>query len=323
MKRVLEFFGDRTFTDYVGDVPADVRALFRCTVTRASGDIDEQSAGFSLGIFHSVWDRKHGLGRNIFGGSGTVVERVHGELSDQTVTQARVTEISPTPSGVRVAYDHPANGPQQVDARYAIVATQAPVARQVIRELPANVDRALSAIRYGKTIIVSFLTNETGPQWWDDVYAIATPERSTSMVFNMANVRRGAELKREPGGSLMAYSMAGLADPMLALSDDEVVETYVRELDESFPGFAKIIDEAKVQRWPSALPYPFPGRAELQADLLTPLGRIFLAGDYLGVPTTDTAVETGRLAAQEILSSLTGPQETPTPPVAVSGSRQA
>lgn len=36
-----------------------------------------------------------------------------------------------------------------------------------------------------------------------------------------------------------------------------------------------------------------------------PLGWPERAGDYLGLPTTDTAVETGRRAAQEILSAMT------------------
>jgi oxygen-dependent protoporphyrinogen oxidase len=304
-RRIFDFIGDRTFSDYIGAVPDDVEALFRCTVTRGSGDLDEQAAGYSIGIFRHVWDRSQGQTRHVLGGSGAVIERLRGELGSKIATGTCVTEVDQAPAGVRIVCRHADAGSQVIQARYCIVATPAPITRQVITGLPSPVARALERIRYGKTVVVSFLTNEPGPAWWDDVYAIATPGQPTSMVFNIANLRRGAELRREPGGSLMAYAMAGLAEPMLALSDREVVKMYTNVLEELLPGFSRCVAEARVQRWPRAVPYGFPGRGSLQADLLRPLGRVFLAGDYLGLPTTDTAVETGRRAAQEILSAMT------------------
>jgi len=52
-----------------------------------------------------------------------------------------------------------------------------------------------------------------------------------------------------------------------------------------------------IVRWPQGLPHPRPGRAVLQDALTRPLGRIFLAGDYLGTSYVDTAVRTGGEAA--------------------------
>ncbi len=59
-----------------------------------------------------------------------------------------------------------------------------------------------------------------------------------------------------------------------------------------------------MQRWPQGLAYAFPGRGRLQASLLRPLGRLSLAGDYLGSSYTETAIQTGLGAAQEVLSQL-------------------
>ena len=39
---------------------------------------------------------------------------------------------------------------------------------------------------------------------WDDLYAIATPRRSFSMLMNTTNVRRVGEASRAPGGAFMA-----------------------------------------------------------------------------------------------------------------------
>ena len=73
------------------------------------------------------------------------------------------------------------------------------------------------------------------------------------------------------------------------------------------PGFSGLVTEARVQRWPQGLAYAFPGRGRLQASLLRPLGRLSLAGDYLGSSYTDTAIQTGLGAAQDVLSQLVSP----------------
>ena len=48
------------------------------------------------------------------------------------------------------------------------------------------------------------------------------------------------------------------------------------------------------------LPYPAPGRAALQPALDRPLGRIHLAGDYLGGVYSDTSIASGQEAALAI-----------------------
>ena len=54
------------------------------------------------------------------------------------------------------------------------------------------------------------------------------------------------------------------------------------------------------------LPYATPGRYALQPALERPLGRIRLAGDYLGGVYTDTAISSGQEAALAVrFSSVT------------------
>lgn len=44
-QRIYDFENDRTFADFVGNLPADAAALFKVTVTRSAGEMDEISAG--------------------------------------------------------------------------------------------------------------------------------------------------------------------------------------------------------------------------------------------------------------------------------------
>jgi oxygen-dependent protoporphyrinogen oxidase len=138
------------------------------------------------------------------------------------------------------------------------------------------------------------------------VYAIATPKRSFNVVFNMSNVVRARETARQPGSSLMVFSPASLGRRLLELSDEEIMATYTRNLDELFPGISSHIVESHVQRWPLGLAYCFPGRGRLQPQLTRPMDRLFLAGDYRGTWYTETAIQTGFQAAQDVRSALQG-----------------
>lgn len=192
----------------------------------------------------------------------------------------------------------------RIDAGHVIVATPAYVTQQIVRSLPPELDAALRAIPYGPYVVVSFLTNERRRRPWDDTYAIGTPGTVFNMVFNLANVVRDGGPRR-PGGSLMVYSGGPrLAEPLLALNDDSIVSRYLDDLERLFPGFESIVEEAVVQRWEKAIPYPAPGRAALQPVLETPLERIHLAGDYLGSWYSETAVQTGATAAARVRAGL-------------------
>jgi protoporphyrinogen/coproporphyrinogen III oxidase len=171
--------------------------------------------------------------------------------------------------------------------------------------LSRDVRDALGQIVYGPYVSAAFLTDESGPQPWDDAYAIATPKRSFNVVLNQSSLVRGSEPARQPGGSIMTFSPAGLARTLLAESDDEILRIYTDDLDQVLGSrFGGSVVESQVQRWPTGAPYCFPGRGALQPTLTRRGSRILLAGDYLGTMYTDTAVQTGFAAAQEAVSLL-------------------
>jgi oxygen-dependent protoporphyrinogen oxidase len=294
---------DRSFADFIGDLPEDAEALLKPTVTRSSADLDQISAGAGVGYFSLVWNIGGGLSRNILGGPSTLTEGLAAALSDRVQLNATVEEIVQTKRSVVVRYRQD-EVDREVEARFAVLATPATVSRRVAVDLDPDVREALSRIVYGPYVSAAFLTDETSPQVWDGAYAIATPKRSFAVALNMSNVVRGSEAERHPGSSIMTFSPAALGRRLLELDDEEILRTYLRDLDEVLPGFAEKVVEARVQRWPLGAPYCFPGRAKLQPTLTRRSGRVFLAGDYLGTLYTETAIGTGLAAAQEVQSQL-------------------
>lgn len=299
--RMLRFMDDRSFTAFLGRQPEDVDLLFRSTLTRSSGEPEELAAGYGVGYFHLVWNREAGLSRNILGGSGRLTESLASGLGDRVRLGARVTGVRQDGEGVVVTWSEGGGAvAHEARGRSAIVATPAYVTGAIVAGLPADTVAALEAIPYGPYVVGAFLTNERSSMPWDDIYALATPKRSFSMLFNTANVLRRPGATRSPGGSLMVYAAAGFARRLAALDDEAVAQRFRNDLAAIYPEARDVVEEIVVQRWERGLPYPRVGRSRLQKALTRPLGRIHLAGDYLGTWYTETAIQTAVAAARSV-----------------------
>ncbi|HET7901870.1 MAG TPA: NAD(P)/FAD-dependent oxidoreductase [Candidatus Nanopelagicales bacterium] len=302
-QRIYDFMNDQTFAEFVGDLPPDAEALFKPTVTRSAADLDEISAGAGVGYFSLVWGIGGGLTNAIVGGASTLTETVAAGVGDAVRLNAVVHEVVQNDASVTVRWSEGGED-HEIEARYVVMATPATVTHEVTKGLDSDIHEALGRIVYGPYVSAAFLTDETGPQVWDDAYAIATPNRSFNIALNHSNIVRGTEGVRRPGSSIMTFSPASLARGLLEHDDAEITRRYVADLDDILPGFAGHVVESHIQRWPTGAPYCFPGRAKLQPTLTRRGSRVLLAGDYLGTLYTETAISSGLSAAQEIQSQL-------------------
>ena len=301
-QRIYDFENERTFKAFIGDLPEDAAALFKTTVTRSAGEMDEISAGAGIGYFSLVWNVGQGLNRGIVGGPSTLTEAVSVALGDRVQLGAEVQEIVHQADSVVVRYrqddtDH------EVEARCVVLATPATVAHRVAVDLPADIREALGQVVYGPHVSAAFLTDETSPRPWDQSYAIATPKRSFAIALNQASIVRGTESARQPGGSIMTFSPAGLGRALLDKSDEEIVSTH-----RPGPGARLRVRRQRGRGHGVAvegrLAVLLPGRGKLQPILMRRASRVFLAGDYLGTLYTESAITTGFSAAQEAVSLL-------------------
>jgi oxygen-dependent protoporphyrinogen oxidase len=304
--RVLAHRDDQSFAAYLGDLHPDVAAIFRAISERVTAGPEQISAGCGAALFALVWgDDQTGSARNLIGGSELLPQALAHRLGDRVLTGAAVEEVAPHADGVRVRFLRQ-GAPVDVLADYAIVATPSYVTFRIIKGLPRDMVEALASIPYGPFICGAFLTEESGPMPWDHIYAIAVVDKSFNMLFNHANPLRTPD-KREPGGSLMVYAGGDRGRRLLPLSNDEIRALFLRDLHDVLPATRGIVREVLIQRWEHAIPYAPPGRARIQPVLSRPLGRVFLAGDYLEFPEMEAAAATGLEAAQEVRRRLGAP----------------
>jgi len=139
---------------------------------------------------------------------------------------------------------------------------------------------------------------------WDGLYALATPGRSFGMLFNTVNALRQG--RRKPGGALMVYAAANAARALADLDDAAIAARFQDDLEATYPEAS--VSEVVIQRWERGLPYAAVGRGALQPALTRPLGRVHLAGDYLGTWYTETACATAEAAARSVSTGLAAPR---------------
>jgi oxygen-dependent protoporphyrinogen oxidase len=300
--RVLAYRDDETFAACLGDLHPDVAGIFRAIAERVAAEPEQISAGCGAALFALVWGDDQTLARNLIGGSALLPQALAHRLGERVVTGAAVQEVASIEAGVRVRFLR-RGVREEVTAGYAIVATPAYVTREIVRDLPRDTAEALAWIPYGPFICGAFLTDEPGPMPWDHFYAVAVVDKSFNMLFNHANPLRTPD-KREPGGSLMVYAGGDRGRRLLPLSNDEIRALFLRDLHDLLPATRGIVREVLIQRWERAIPYAPPGRARIQPALSRPLGRVFLAGDYLEFAEMEAAAVTGLEAALEVCRRL-------------------
>ena len=300
---MLAFEDERTFADFLGDLPPAVEAIFSCAARRATAEPSELSAGCGIGLFALVWGGKGTLiARNLRGGTGRLPAALGEELGDRARTGCRVSGIRPDGDDLLVDYEG-----QTVRARHVIVAAQAPFAAPLVAPVAHEAAAALEQLTYGAFLSVAVETSETTAMPWDDVYAMATPGRAFDMFTNQAHTLRG-EGERRPGGSLMLFTGGPPAAALMRESDETITQRFLADLHDLYPQTRGLIAGATVHRWEHGNVYARPGRHRLQAPLEGALGahgNLHLAGDYFAeLGNMEAAARTGAVAAERVEASL-------------------
>lgn len=194
-------------------------------------------------------------------------------------------------------------GGLRLEADAVICATSATQAVKLIPDLPGEVRRIVSRVTYSSCINVAVgLDANILPE---DSHAVMFPPRSgtfLTMVSNLAAMTPGAA----PDGKALVYALVigAQARALLALSDAEIQERVVAELRQYFPAMSVQPLFVRAYRWPEAMCLAPGGMLkeiyEMRQQKANALPRgLFLAGDYMRMPSCNGAMLSGVEAAEE------------------------
>ena len=232
------------------------------------------------------------------GGMSTLVEAVAARLNPERLrTSIPITEIQRREYGWLV---NTAAGGSSFDA--VILATPTPAAAALIRHSAPELSQELAEIRYSSSVTVGLVYDDTVQL--PEGFGFLVPRTENKRMLACTFVHNKFPHRAPENRTLLRCFLGGSQDEAaLTLSNDEILETVRRELDEILNLTAEPL-AARVYKWPSSMAQYQVGhldRLERIRNLLQETPRLTLAGNgYRGIGVPD-CVRTGREAATQML----------------------
>jgi len=214
-------------------------------------------------------------------------------------TNVVVSSAIETSNGVKIMTDA-----GEFNAEHVIVTVPAPIAKKIIQN-PDKETSALLETQYSSTITIALLThgNWSPPAAINSAYGFLFNPDSNSKIAALT-IEKNKCATRKKSGYLINIMLADKwAKDCFQLTDAEIFAEIQSELEKIFPSISVHTYRKEMFRWQYAMPYTPIGRAKAVSGYRTTRNsnhRVWLAGDYLGLPWTDSAAQTGIWAAQQV-----------------------
>jgi len=215
--------------------------------------------------------------------------------------EAPVQAIEATPDGVTVRLSG-----ETVHADAVVLATTSSAAARIYRG-GDRLERELMATSYGSVIKVGLATKR---DWSNDpglgnVWAMMIPRGERQQIVSVT-IESAKDPKRVPKGAEMLnlFVTPDNAELIMDWPDEQVVSAVAPDVERLFPGAFAGKQFVRVVRWPEGMPKSPVGRARALAEYRRTRPRdatVWLAGDYMGMPLLESAIETGTWAAARIV----------------------
>ncbi|MGA3228896.1 MAG: NAD(P)/FAD-dependent oxidoreductase [Candidatus Binatus sp.] len=215
--------------------------------------------------------------------------------------EAPVQAVEATPDGVTVRLPS-----ETVRADAVVLATTASAAARIYRA-GDRIERELMATPYGSVIKVGLATKR---DWSDDpglrnVWAMMIPRGERRQIVSVTiESAKDPERVLKGGEMLNLFVTPDNAERMMDWPDGQVVSAVAADVERLFPGAIAAKQFTRVVRWREGMPKSPVGRARALAEYRRTRprdGRVWLAGDYMGMPWLESAIETGTWAASRIV----------------------
>ena len=241
-------------------------------------------------------------------------ERGIGSLSEALATYcSHVTRVSTPVRRINVAAGKATSvvvDGENIEADAVICAVPGTKVADLVPDLPASTRRALSTVSYstGCRVVIGLDRSPLPPGWHGALY----PEHDDTPLLLDRSVFLPA--CAPPGKSLLDLLIGrDAARELIPLDDEEIKRRMLGAARRNAPpGSALPGDDEglfyRVYRWEEALCMGEPGMlaatAQIPGQLAGSIDNLFLAGDYMRVPSVNGALSSGHSAATEVADLL-------------------
>ena len=293
--------------EWLHDAPQPVRAFFEtwCGSLMFASIIETSLFGLMMlwgndrtSAFSDSPVPRSNRGDTVFNGGTNELTKALASASGAVLTKnAQVRQVKKWRGGYRISIVQDGKV-RSITARQVVCALPAPIALDVIDDLPDDKSAALGAIRYGRNIAtpISITPADTpaGP-------LTLVPSRPGQTYNSNGFVLKTPGDMERVGGCFHSYVHDVFARPLWDDPPETIKSGAVRALIDRFPQFENRVARVGFARWRHALPHYSPGRMGHQAALETSVDDIHFCGDYVLTANMDGAVRSADLAAQRVL----------------------
>jgi oxygen-dependent protoporphyrinogen oxidase len=246
---------------------------------------------------------KKGKYMSLTGGINVLPQRLASELDVRLNTSVQLMSISKT--GVELSTEN-----ERIIADRVILATPASVSRSLFKE-PSIIEQELLATRYSSTLVIAFAVKDSfhiAPEI-ARLYGFMIPKKERNVINCVVNGDLGNKDKsRVANGKLLVAFLSGKAGlEMINWKDSDCLTAILKDMEKYFAGISDNILFTKIYRWKEASPLVPLGRSRNVAQYRNAVNgstKVFLAGDYMGLPCTEGAAESGQWAAETLTRNL-------------------
>ena len=261
----------------------------------------EASKAFALSILSIFFYRKTKDLTTIKGGVAALPECLASQLDIRLNTP--VISMSAGNTGVELGTE---NG--LITADRVILATTAPVVN-VLYHPSSLIERMLLETPYSSTVVIAIAMKDSFrlDPGIANIYGFMIPQKERDVICTIANDAAN-DIMHSADRNLFVVFLSGEAGRrMIDWNEEDILVSVLKEMEKYFAGVSKDIRFTKIYRWKDAMTLSPVGRSRNVAryrESLDPETRIYLAGDYAGMPFTEGAAETGKWAAETLIKNL-------------------
>jgi protoporphyrinogen oxidase len=225
-------------------------------------------------------------------------------LADQTKarveTDASVTEVVSTATGVSIQYEKNGNT-HTVHARKCVMAVPAPLALNVLRDLPESKRTALAQCEYGAMSSAAFLVDKPSEHFFGKGNWRVPVVGMTTIGIGDPTFTFPDDMKQEDGRGLIRLYAGDDGSQMLQkMSDDEALDAFEKDLFDIFPSARGLVLDRALKHWPHAICPWRVGRLDSIDEIRAPHDNIHYCGDY----TENSGLESSVLSAKRVVSEI-------------------
>ncbi|MDI6655327.1 MAG: FAD-dependent oxidoreductase, partial [Candidatus Hydrothermarchaeota archaeon] len=216
-------------------------------------------------------------------------------------TNCEVVKIERENKKFVVEYKHN-NETKMIETSNVICSTPAFATIKILPKLSSSTKSALSNVEYSSGLQILLALNEPV---WNNSWAILIPRKELKDFAMISESTVASPTFAPKGKGLMEVFVYGkTANRLSKLSKPKIIKFILDKLKLLFPKISKKLTWYEVIRWDYVIPIYPPGFSEIRREFKTSIDNLALAGDYLYLPSIESAVYSGFKAAQQIKNSM-------------------